>query len=204
MCAALHRLGREWAVDPARPTIAPVILRNWERLIEDWLVDERLPLLVRKSRGNRGSVVSSSFGRQLVPTDNSPAQWAFAVAFDGICPGVSEVMDLLIRGRLPIAMALSAGAEKAEAMYRGLVGRCPNTSTVGWKLAHVLPVGLGGRGSLDRYDRAEIERHFRRLMSPDNMFLVPAAWAGLAEVGEFVDGFRTALAELPLKAAARG
>lgn len=32
--------------------------------------------------------------------------------------------------------------------------------------------------------------HFRLFMSPANMFVVPADWAGLAEVDAFVEGFR--------------
>ena len=187
---ALQDLGRRWATDSSRPIIAEPTILAWRQLIDDWIDDERLPLLVRKFRQNRGSLIASGFGRQLVPTDNSPAQWAFAIAYDGICPAVADVAEWLSAGRVPVAMALSAGGEKDRAVFRGLRGRCPGTADGDWKLAHIEPVGLGGRGSLDSYSRSALERHFRLLMSPSNMFVVPAAWAGLAEVNEFIAGFR--------------
>lgn len=185
---ALRDLGRRWAADPARPTIAEHTLRAWRQLVEEWITDERLPLLVRKFRQNRGALVESGFGRKLVPTDNSPAQWVFAIAFDGICPSVQEVAEWLADGRIPVAVAFSGG-EREGATYRGLLGRCPGTGSAGWKLAHLERVGLGGRGAIESFSRSAIEHHFRLLMSPDNMFVVPAAWAGLAEVDEFLEGF---------------
>jgi len=33
----------------------------------------------------------------------------------------------------------------------------------------------------------KIEDHFRALMSPGNMFVVPPAWAGLAEAQSVID-----------------
>jgi hypothetical protein len=195
ICRALRELGRQWAADPARPVISNPTLQAWGRLIDEWVADETLPLLIRKFNRNRGSPLRSAFGRQLVPTDNSPAQWAFAVAYDGVCPTVGEVPDMLSSARIPVAMAFSAGEEKAGAVYRGLRGRCPGTADAGWKLAHLEPVGLGRRGPLEEFEREALEQHFRLLMSPANMLVVPAAWAGLSEVEEFLDGFRIGLAD---------
>ena len=191
---ALYDLGLGWAADPARPVLTARIVRTWDRLLDAWIADESLPLLIRKFRHNRGSMIRTAFGRTVVPTDNSPAQWAFAVAYQGECPKLSDVATLLRNGRIPIAMALSSGAEKNGAVYRGLRGRCPGTAEAGWKLAHITPVGLRGRGPLDGYGREALEQHFRLLMSPANMFVVPAAWAGLSEVDEFLAGFRAATA----------
>ena len=187
---ALRELGTSWARDRARPTIGSSTQRAWEQLLTDWIADPQLPLLVRKFRQNRGSVIRTVFGRTVVPTDNSPAQWVFAVAYDRQCPRISDVAQLLASGRIPVAMAFSAGAEKEGAVFRGLRGRCPGTAEGGWKLAHLEPVGLGGRGPVEDYGREALERHFRLLMSPRNMFVVPSAWAGLAEVAEFLEGFR--------------
>lgn len=190
---ALRALGRSWATDPARPAVAPQTLAAWSALLDAWVADSNLPLLVRKHRQNRGSLVDAGFGRRLVPADNSPAQWVFAVAYDGYCPSIAEIADLLAAGRIPIAMVLGAGAEKEGAVLRGLLGRCPNTGDAGWKLAHLEPVGLGGRGALSTYSREAVERHFRLFLSPANMFVVPGEWAGLAEVDEFLEGFREGL-----------
>lgn len=194
---ALFDLGRRWAVDPTQPSIKEATLRKWDELLEVWISSRELPLLVRKARQNRGTAIRTASGRIVIPTDNSPAQWAFAVAYDGICPRISEVLDLLGSGGIPIAMALSAGAERDGATYRGLRGRCPGTAEGGWKLAHIEPVALGGRGPLSEYDRPILERHFRLLMSPRNMLVVPAAWSGLAEVDDFLEGFRSVTPAVP-------
>lgn len=191
---SLRQLGRTWAADPARPRIAPTTLEAWSALLDAWIARDDLPLLVRKHRQNRGSLVESGFGRFLVPADNSPAQWAFAVAYDSYCPAVDQIAHLLDTGRIPMAMALGAGAEKESALFRGLLGRCPNTGNAGWKLAHLDPVGLGGCGSLSTYSRQAVEHHFRLFLSPGNMFVVPGEWAGLAEVDEFLEGFCEGLA----------
>jgi hypothetical protein len=190
LAEALFALGQRWAGDKRRPRIEPDTLDAWDRLIDTWTADQSLPLLVRKARNNRGSVIAGKTGRALVPTDNSPAQWAFAIAHDGECPRRRDLTSLLSGGQLPIAMALS-GLEKGTATYRGIRGKCPGTSDAGWKLAHIQPVALGGRGTIAEHDPVAIERHFRPFMSPRNMLVVPSGWAGLAEVPEFVRGFQT-------------
>ncbi len=73
--------------------------------------------------------------------------------------------------KLPIAMALTE-EEKKHARYKGVRSACPSTSECGWKLAHLTPVALGGRGALANYPPPVIEAHFTRFLSPSNM-LVP-------------------------------
>ena len=189
MRAAIFELGRAWAADPARPFIEQGTLRRWDELLDAWLADRSLPLLVRKARGDRGARQRSSTGRLVVAVDNSPAQWAFAVAFDRLCPTPGEIDGMLRDGRIPVAMAFTR-EERVGAIYQGLRGACPSTNGAGWKLAHLEDVALGGRGGLSTYGDAALEAHFRRLMSPRNMFVVPLDWAGLAEVTDFVAGFR--------------
>jgi len=189
---AIYELGIKWASDPARPRISPAALNAWGGLIEGWIAEPRLPLLVRKHRNNRGALIQGVGGRILVPTDNSPAQWAFAVAHSGICPKVHEINGLLERGELPIAMILKT-EERSAATCKGVRGNCLGTSDAGWKLAHIEGVALGGRGGIESYPLAVIEDHFRRFMSPANMLVVPAEWSGLAEVEAFVKGYCSSL-----------
>ncbi len=92
---AIYELGAKWAVNPARPRIAASTLQAWNELLAAWVRDGRLPLLVRKFRSDRGSLIAGAAGRMLIPTDNSPAQWAFAVAHSGHCPRVEDVLWLL-------------------------------------------------------------------------------------------------------------
>lgn len=185
---AIFDLGAKWASDPARPKIANETLSGWAKLIESWISDVRLPLFVRRPRNNRGACLPGPGNRTLVPTDNSPAQWAFAVAYSGQVPRLEEITDLLKHGKLPIAMALRKG-ERAGAIYTGIRGKCPSTSESGWKLAHIQGVKLGGRGSIENYPLPLLKAHFERFMTPRNMLVVPAEFAGLSEVPAFIEGY---------------
>jgi hypothetical protein len=144
-------------------------------------------------QNNRGACVVGAGGRKLVPTDNSPAQWAFAFAHSGQCPRLDEVISLLERGELPVAMILKTN-EREHAVYKGIRGNCLGTSDNGWKLAHIQDVALGGRGVIETYPASKIEEHFTRFMSPKNMLVVPAEFSGLAEVRAFLEGYLSAMA----------
>ena len=184
----LADIGHKWALNPDRPHPTAELLARWDTLIASWLADESLPLFVRKSSGNRGSVVVHRSGRPLIPTDNSPAHWAFATACAGECPAIAEVRSLLDAECIPVAMILG-GAEKVGAKYRQTLGRISSPNAAGWKLAHIEDVGLGSRGSLEDFSIDRLKAHFRAFLSPSNMFVVPVAWAGLAEVPEIVAAF---------------
>ena len=115
MRQAVFDPGTKWANNPERPRISRQILAAWRQLIAGW-VDRNLPLLVRKARNNRGACIVGADGRRLVATDNSPAQWAFAFAHSGRCLRVHEVISLLERGELPVAIILKTN-ERARAVY---------------------------------------------------------------------------------------
>lgn len=191
MRQAIFDLGAQWAINPRRPRIAEQTVRAWTQLIADWVEDTRLPLLVRKAQADRGARITGPEGRTLVPTDNSPAQWAFAFAYSGRCPQVNEVISLLEHGEIPVAMALRTN-ERERAVYKGVRGRCLGTSDNGWKLAHIEGVALGGRGRIETYALPVIAAHFARFMSPDNMLVVPAEFSGLTEVPAFIEGYCSA------------
>jgi hypothetical protein len=181
-------LGVQWARDPKRPQIPRQTFSDWTVLIGDWIANSDLPLLVRKAQNNRGSCILGAGGRKLIPTDNSPAQWAFAYAHSGRCPSVQEIVPLLERSELPVAMILK-GNERQHAIYKGVRSKCLGTSDNGWKLALIVDVALGGQGPIETYSFDKIAAHFARFMSPANMFVVPAEFAGLAEVTAFIKGY---------------
>ena len=195
MRKAVFDLGAKWANDPLRPRISAESQAAWSRLIAEWVDEKDTPLLVRKAGHYRGSRILGAGGRTLIPTDNSPAQWAFAVAHSGQCPRVNEVQTLLANGTLPIAMALKR-EERTTATYKGVRGSCVGTSDAGWKLAHIKGVALEGRGDIGTFAPDKVEAHFKRFMSPSNMLVVPAELAGLAEVDAFLEGFCSVAAEM--------
>ena len=92
--------------------------------------------------------------------------------------------------RVPVAMVLKA-SEKVGAKYRCTRQSTPGPNQMGWKVAHIDDVGLGYSGSVTSAQIRELKKHFVRLLSPSNMFLVPKAYAGIAETPDFVEAFRS-------------
>jgi hypothetical protein len=121
-----------------------------------------------------------------VPTDNSPAQWAFALAVLDKTPTLDEVRDLIAADSVPVAMILKR-IECSTARFKCTLGRVVNPNAAGWKVAHVKGVGLSSNLPLVDFSETQLRQHFRRLMVPRNMFVVPTRYAGLSELPEFCD-----------------
>jgi hypothetical protein len=144
---------------------------------------------VRKVDDNRGAVLNHPSGRTVVPTDNSPAHWAFALACAGERPTLDEIRALVEADAIPVAMILKS-VERGAARFRRVLGQCPSPNAAGWTLGHLEPAGLNARGRIDVQPLALLQERFVALMDPGNMFVVPKAWAGLAELPEVVAAVR--------------
>lgn len=179
--ALIEQFGRAWADSPLRPRPSPAVMAQWSALLEAWVEDHELPLFVRKHAGNRGSVILHASGRALVPCDNSPAQWAFVMATGGECPTLREIKSMFAEDAIPVAMIQKA-AERASAKQRCTLSRQFSVNHHGWKLAHIQQIGLNERTVISALPMERLAAHFRALMSPSNMFVVPLAWAGIAEI----------------------
>jgi hypothetical protein len=184
MIDLIVRLAELWRQEPERPRPAPQVCQHWDSLVADWAYDQSLPLYVRKVDNNRGSLVVHVSGRHLVPTDNSPAQWAFALAVLGETPSLQDIRQALAEDHVPIAMILKA-KERAVARYKCTLNNVVNPNSAGWKVAHIDGVGLGNRTMLTAVDESTLREHFRKLMAPSNMFAIPLKYAGLGELAEF-------------------
>ena len=184
----LLNLAAGWARSRQRPRVLPAVLDAWDELIEAWLSDHALPIYLRRARDPRGKRVSLPGGRSVVAVDNSPPQWAYALALNRICPTLEEISTLQERDQVPVAMVFKK-SEKETATYKCPGGRDTLNSS-GWKLCHIEPVGLGRRGETVELPLNEIEDHFRRLMSPRNMFVVPKNRSGLGELPEMLEAVR--------------
>ena len=161
-------------------------------MLDHWVEDPEMPLLIRKG-GMRGSVLSHSSGRIVVPTDNSPANWCFSTALQGRCPTLAETFMSLEAGHLPVAMMLKR-EEAASARYRGtLCARMepPNLNRFGWKVCHLEGLGLNDSRSLVELPLETLKEHLRKFLHPRNMFLVPLRYSGVGELPEFLAVFRS-------------
>jgi hypothetical protein len=101
---------------------------------------------------------------------------------------------------IPVAFALTK-AEKIEAHYKCDLGKLrkhyPNSA--GWKFAHIEDVGMNSREDLPEIDISKLKDHFRKMMSPSNMFVVRnKEYGGLAELPEFKRQFKSGLDRLSL------
>lgn len=179
--ALIEQFGRAWADSPLRPRPSPAVMAQWSALLEARVEDDGLPLFVRKHAGNRGSVILHASGRALVPCDNSPAQWAFVMATAGECPTLPDIKSMFAEDAIPVAMIQKA-AERASARQRCALSRQFSVNHHGWKLAHIQQIGLNERTAISEVPMNRLASHFRALMSPSNMFVVPLAWAGIAEI----------------------
>ena len=78
------------------------VLELWKQLIDKWVKDPSMPLLIRKPRSDRGKSLTHPSGRILVPTDNAPANWCLSAALAGWTPTLDDVRIALQNGTLPI------------------------------------------------------------------------------------------------------
>lgn len=189
---ALELLAQLWAESPLRPRPPSAVVQAWDSLIESWIEDPELPLLIRKVSGNRGNALEHKLThRTLIPTDNSPAHWAYALALRGCCPSLDELRGLLAQKAVPVAMILTR-AEQERAVFRRTLRREEDLNCSRWKLAHIKRIGLKTRTPLPEIGIETLEAHFRELMQPSNMFLMPLGWAGLAEVEVVINAVKKA------------
>jgi hypothetical protein len=86
-------------------------------------------------------------------------------------------------------MALGA-VERGAAKYTCTRQRIAGPNGMGWKVAHIEDVGLGFSAALTEVPLDTLCAHFQRFLSPRNTFLVPLAYAGVAETPEFIEAFK--------------
>lgn len=107
------------------------------------------------------------------------------MASNGECPSLQDIRALLSEDAIPVAMIQKA-IEKPAAKYHCTLTRQFNVNEYGWKLAHIQAVGLNNRTHISALPLERLVAQFLSLMAPANMFVVPLAWAGIAEIESVV------------------
>jgi hypothetical protein len=136
-----------------------------------------VPLFVRKGSAGRGLMLTHASGRRLIPSDNSPAVWAFTLALQGQRPTIEQVRELIEARKIPVEFTR--------------LGAYGELNKAGWKLAHVQKLGLNVRGPLEGLPLPVLREHFCKFLAPVNMFVVPKGWAGLGEVPEVIEAIQS-------------
>lgn len=186
----IRKIAEDWLISNERPRVDEDVLEAWDRLIVEWIGAADLPLLIR-AKGSRGQPFAHVTGRALVCADNSPANWALSSALKRRVPSISEIHESLATGRLPIALALKR-EERTSASYRGTLSAMdpPNLNTLGWRVCHVLDIGIRSRGAIEDLPFERLATHFRLFLHPRNLFVVPKQLGCLGELPELKKVFR--------------
>lgn len=186
---SVAHLGRRWRADSGRPRPADDVLAHWHDLVRCWVDESQVPLLLRSGSSGRRGTERKYRGRRCIFVDNSPAQWIYGVACAGWRPTHDELAHA-VEEEIPVAMILT-GKERKSAAHPRALDTSRSTAAVGWKLCHIDGVVPARRTRPDRLTLAELRGTCRRLVDPNNMFLVPKEYGALGEIQEFIDAFRS-------------
>lgn len=181
----IRELGKQWKQSATNHIIKQEIINKWDNLIEEWVNVSEIPIIVRKSREIRGSVITHKTGRIIIISDNSIAQWVCYKAMQEIVPTLEDIKKFLDEDQIPMSFAIRK-AEKDRVKYKRTLKNY-SINKHGWKLCHKKKVGLNTTNDISDIDMDIIKERFLNLMKPSNFFVLPIKWGGLGELQEFID-----------------
>lgn len=181
--AKIKEAGLLWHNSPNNPLVDGEVLKKWDNLIEEWIGDKTLPLIIRKETSKRGQAFTHPCGREIIVSDNTVAIWVFSNVLKGKIFTLHEIKELLRRNELPMVFMATKDI-KTKAKYTKPLGYNPLAN---WKLCHIRPVGFNTGKCIGDLDISEIEEHFRKYANPNNMFVLPKEIGGLGEIDIFID-----------------
>ena len=119
----IKQLGKLWYASPLRPRISTKTIKKWNELLKSWLIAQDIPIIIRKSGGMRGGVIRhKSSGREIIISDNSPAQWVCYLVLQNIVPTLNDIRSYLRNDKLPISFAIKK-SEKDKIKYKCTLGK---------------------------------------------------------------------------------
>lgn len=155
---------------------------QWSKLIDDWINDSSIPLVVRKGISKRGTSIQHPDGREIIYSDNTMATWVFSNVLNGQTLNLCQIKVLLKCKQLPMVFIATADIKK-QAEYIEPLG---SYALKGWKLCHIKPVGFNDNQSISEIKMPCIIEHFRNYANPQNMFVLPKEIGYLGEIQEFI------------------
>jgi len=144
-----------------RDTLTPVLpseeaVCHYHRLLLDYARGEAPLFVVRHVTGmERGTEVITSDGTRLLPSDNAPAWYLHAVAFNGVLVEQEDFTEFV--------------AGMPTHFFK--VSKYPTANTAGWHVAHILEA-KDGNTAWKSWDHNGAVRRFIRNVHPLNIFFV--------------------------------
>ena len=180
----IRDIGALWRSSPNNPSIDQEVVNHWEKLIDDWIEDSNMPLIVRKETNKRGQAfIHSTTGREIIIADNSVALWIYGHVLKGKVFILSQIRDMLQKNELPVVFMATKEIRK-NAKYTKSLGVNPLSN---WKLCHIESIGLNTNTRIIDLDIEVIKKHFRKYVSPKNMFVLPKEIGYLGEIESFIE-----------------
>ena len=179
----IKEIGVLWRNSPHNPSIDNEVLRKWDNLIEEWVEDKTMPLIIRKETSKRGQAFTHPCGREIIISDNTVAIWVFSNVLKGNIFTLNDIKELLHNNELPMVF-IATNEIKEKGKYTKPLGR---HSLLNWKLCHIQPVGFNTNTSIEDLDISEIKEHFRKYVNPNNMFVLPKEIGYLGEIDVFIE-----------------
>lgn len=178
----IKEIGTLWRNSPNNPQVDVKILENWNNLIEEWIADKDMPLIIRKETSKRGQAFNHPCGREIIVSDNTVAIWVFSNVLNGKVFTLSDIKELLQNNELPMVF-MATKEIKAKAKYTKPLG---SYALSNWKLCHIQSVGFNTNTNIEALEISDIEDHFRKYVNPNNMFVLPKEIGYLGEIGVFI------------------
>ena len=179
----IKEIGLLWHKSENNPKVSKEVLRCWDILIEEWVSDKDMPLIVRKDTAKRGQAFMHPTGREIIISDNSVAIWVYSNVLKNMVFTLSQIKNMLLNNELPMVF-MQTKEIKANAKYSKAMGA---DSLRGWKVCHIDSVGFNTSKKLLDIDIDIIKDHFRRYANPNNMFILPKEIGYLGEVNVFIE-----------------
>lgn len=179
----IKEIGLLWHNSEHNPHIDEEIMNHWEGIIETWIKDESMPLIVRKNTDKRGQAFRHPSGREIIISDNTFAIWIYGRVLRKEIYSLFQLKNMLSQNKIPMVFMQTADVRE-KGKYTKPLG---HFSLPGWKLCHIEPIGFNTNKSLEETDINELKGHFRKYASPRNMFVLPKEIGDLGEIPIFIE-----------------
>ena len=185
----IREIGRLWRMSEHNPHIDNDVLQIWEHVIDEWIADNNMPLIIRKDTNKRGQSFIHPSGREIIVSDNTFAIWVYYCVMNGKTYTLSQLKEMLSCNEIPMVFM-----QTKEILKKGKYTRPLGAySLPEWKLCHIESVGFNSNKSIEELNINDIQEHFRKYANPDNMFVLPKEIGDLGEIQIFIDEQRNKL-----------